>query len=76
MFSLLLLILMSDTEAVTPGPRSRAALTLVCVEARLMLGVRVKYYSLSIQQLAPVLRCLVSWAVINKHATPTRWSSS
>lgn len=58
MFSLLLLILMSDTEAVTPGPRSRAALTLVCVEARLMLGVRVKYYSLSIQQLALVLRCL------------------
>ena len=27
MFSLLLLILMSDTEVVTPGPRSRAALT-------------------------------------------------
>ena len=76
MFSLLLLILISDTKVVTPGPRSRAALTLVCVDARLMLGVRVKYYSLSIQQLALVLRCLVSWAVINKHATPARWSSS
>ena len=30
MFSLLLLILMSDTEAVTPGPRSRAARTSLC----------------------------------------------